>query len=130
MTLRQTCDEIARLLGWVKWTPRPSPDLPPTFGFAPKWTRNGQMSETEHPVPATKEAIERLLPKHWSTQVLANDLGVGPIVWSAAALAPRGAYVESWNHATEIEALAAILLAMLRHDANSPESPDSLSCRG
>ncbi len=110
MTLQETLDEIARLKGWRRFG---------QGGSLSDWWGRDKVETFEHPVPATLDAIAALWPhRRWGIAVdCYSPLGKG---WDAVATRlghPTGD--GEFRHVygeTELEARAALLLAVLRHE--------------
>jgi hypothetical protein len=112
MTLQETLDEIAEALGHRRC------DKHHGWWIVGKCPDGDDMLQRFHPVPATLDAIAALWPEgRWEMSIRTWATEHGCCEWMARARRqgePRG--VETECFPTELEARAALLLAVLRHE--------------
>jgi hypothetical protein len=106
MTLDETRDEIAKAIGWIARKHR---------GGLIVWTR-GEVETGDHPVPATLDAIAALWPMSKPFRLDFHEPTTGRRMWRAFS-GNRTADAH-----TELEARAALLLAVLRHEKEAKKS--------
>lgn len=118
MTLQVTLDEIARLQGWANdisgWGFGPGGWVKPCRNERGEIVSHSHCLNGSHPIPATLDAIAGLMPRDYCLSIR-----TGPRIdgWEASAMKR-----DSWSiHVvetapTELEARAALLLAVLRRE--------------